>query len=207
MPYSTGRPPFALVFLVLLVLASSGCHKKHTAVPVPSQPNAVPAEEAPPPQTQPAQPPPAKAPPVTTPAPVQTVPAKDETIYQKNKPAEQPPPPKRATRPAPPAAAPQGPAPTTTPPPPADSPHLADILTPDQQHEFNGAIDQSLSQAQTSIGSLVNRQLTKEQEATVAQVQNFIQQAQATRKNDLAAAKSLAERAEVLAHDLVESLK
>ena len=206
MLYSTGRPLFALVFLVVLVLASAGCRKKHTAVPVPNQPNAVPAAEAPPPQTQPAQPPPAKAAPVTTPAPVQTVPAKDETIYQKNKPAEQPPPPKRASRPAPPAATPQGPAPTT-PAPPADSPHLADILTPDQQREFNGAIDESLAHAQASIGSLANRQLTKEQEATVAQVQNFIQQAQATRKNDLAAAKSLAERAEVLSHDLVESLK
>jgi hypothetical protein len=41
----------------------------------------------------------------------------------------------------------------------------------------------------------------------VQQVQNFIQQAQATRKTDLAAAKSLAERAEVLAKDLLASLR
>ena len=80
-------------------------------------------------------------------------------------------------------------------------------MTPDQQRQYNAAIDQSLAHVQSSLSSIANRQLTKEQEATSAQVQNFVQEAQATRKNDLAAAKSLAERAEVLAHDLVESLK
>jgi hypothetical protein len=84
---------------------------------------------------------------------------------------------------------------------------LGDILTPDQQRQYNTAIDQSLTHAQNSLGSITSRQLTKEQQTTVAQVQNFIQQAQETRKSDLSSAKSLAERAEVLAKDLVASLK
>jgi len=41
----------------------------------------------------------------------------------------------------------------------------------------------------------------------VAQIQNFMAQAQEKRKDDLAAANSLAERAEVLSHDLVASLR
>jgi len=64
-----------------------------------------------------------------------------------------------------------------------------------------------LAHAQASLGSITNRQLTKEQEATVAEVQNFIRQAVEKRKDELGAAKSLAERAEVLAHDLEASLR
>jgi hypothetical protein len=80
-------------------------------------------------------------------------------------------------------------------------------LTPEQQHEYNAAIDLSLAHAQASLGFIATRQLTTEQKATVAEIQNFIQQAQEKRKNELAAAKSLAERAEVLSHDLVASLR
>jgi hypothetical protein len=111
----------------------------------------------------------------------------------------------RPASPAPAVTPATPPAAATT--PPAEPPRLGDILTPEQERQHNAAIDQSVAHAQSSLGSLANRQLTKEQVATVAQVRNFITQAQDTRKTDLAAAKSLAERAEVLAHDLVESLK
>jgi hypothetical protein len=84
---------------------------------------------------------------------------------------------------------------------------LGDILTPDQQHQYNSAIDVRLAHAQASLEYITTRQLTKEQEATVAQIQNFMAQAQEKRKDDLAAANSLAERAEVLSHDLVASLR
>jgi hypothetical protein len=100
---------------------------------------------------------------------------------------------------------PQVPAPSTD--PPVESPRLGDVLTTEQQHQYNVAIDQSLAHAQSSLSAVTNRQLTKEQEATVAQVQNFMQQALEKRKDELSAAKSLAERAEVLAHDLVASLR
>lgn len=80
-------------------------------------------------------------------------------------------------------------------------------MTPEQQHQYNTAIDLSLAHAQASLGFIATRQLTTEQQATVAEIQNFMQQAQEKRKDELAAAKSLAERAEVLSHDLVASLR
>jgi hypothetical protein len=200
---SIHRPLSAIVLTVLLVLTASACHKKVVAVPVPSEPATVQAAE--PPKQEPVAPPPVIAPPspTTTTAPAQAAPPKDETKYQKNKAPDQPPPPKHASHPANPA-----PVPATQPAPaPADPPRLGDILTPEQQREHNAAIDLSLAHAQASLNFITTRQITKEQEATVAEIQNFIQQAQEKRKDDLAAAKSLAERAEVLSHDLVASLR
>jgi len=141
--------------------------------------------------------------------PASTTPAKDETIYQRNKPPDQPPAVKKPAHPAAqtPPAPPQGPTQPAATPPPAESPQLGDVLTPEQQKQYNSAIDQSLARAQANLGTLQNRQLSQEQQATEAQVRNFIQQAQTTRNTDLAAAKSLAERADVLASDLVASLK
>ncbi len=201
MPFSARRLLSAIVLTVLLVLTASSCHKKQVAVPVPSEPVPAPAAEAPQPAapTQPATPPAAPSPaPTTTSAP------KEETKYQKNKPPDQPPPPKRASRPVNPAPATPATQPAT---PAADAPRLGDVLTPEEQHQYNTAIDLSLAHAQASLGFISTRQLTNEQQATVGEIQNFMQQAQEKRKDELAAAKSLAERAEVLSHDLVASLR
>ena len=84
---------------------------------------------------------------------------------------------------------------------------LGDILSPEQQRQYNVAIDRSLASAQNSLGSVAKRPLSKDQQAVVGQVQQFIQQAQQTRKSDLGAAKSLAERADVLARDLARSVR
>jgi hypothetical protein len=92
------------------------------------------------------------------------------------------------------------------PAPPSQAPRLGDILTPEQERQYNTAIDQSLSRAQARLGAIANRQLTRDQQGLVAQIQGFIQEAQTTRKSNLAAAKSLAERADVLAQDLEKSL-
>jgi len=202
MAFSIRRPLSAIVLTVLLVLTASSCHKKVVAVPVPSEPTTVQAAE--PPKQEPVAPPPVITPPAPTPATTQAAPPKDESKYQKNKPADQPPPPKHPSHPSNPAPVPAAQTPA---PAPADPPRLGDILTPEQQHEHNTAIDLSLAHAQASLGFITTRQLTKEQEATVAEIQNFIQQAQEKRKDDLAAARSLAERAEVLSHDLVASLR
>jgi len=174
----------------------------------------APAEEVPPPQLPPqtAPVPPEQLSPAPTIAPP-TTPAGTggEHGYQKNKPAanEQQQAPKRAARPAtpPPAQGPPASTPVPSSPPPSESPRLGEILTPEQQRQLNAAIDQSLAHANSSLGSISNRQLNNEQQATMKQVQGFMQQAQETRKADLAAAKSLAERAEVLANDLVASLR
>ena len=78
-------------------------------------------------------------------------------------------------------------------------------MTPDQQRQYNAAIDQSLSRAQASLASIANRELNKAQQGMVEQIRNIMQQARASRSSDLPGAKSLAARAEVLAKDLAGS--
>lgn len=185
--------------IVLLLAALPSCSKRQVAVPVPAphaassqprateQPAAPPASESPAPQPNPA-----------------TTNSTQATPYQVNKPA---PPPAPSARKAPrPAAAPQSPQPAATPPasPPAPvpAPQLVDVVPPDQQRQLNAAIDQSLSRAQSSLAGIANRELNKDQQALIDQIRNLMQQAQASRGSDLPGAKSLAERAEVLAKDL-----
>jgi len=206
MSFFENSPSRTIVVLVLLVGFEAGCHKKRVPVALPVQPApAAEPKEMPEPTNLP---PPPSLPPATTTAPQipGTQPSvKDDARYQKNRPPEQAPSTPRRSRPAaPPATAPQPVAPAT--PPAAESPRLGDILSPDQQRQLNAAIDQSLSHAQSSLGSISNRQLSQEQRTTVTQIENFMRQAQETRKTDLSAAKSLAERAEVLANDLTASL-
>jgi hypothetical protein len=132
----------------------------------------------------------------------------DSAPYQVNKPPEPAPAAKRPGRSATAPAAVAGPA--TLPPAPAapsPPPKLGDVLTPDEQKQYNASIDQSLSHAQNSLNSIGGRQLTKDRQAEVEQIRNFMQQAQATRASDPAGAKSLAERAEVLARDLAASFR
>jgi hypothetical protein len=191
-----------LSLVVLLTTFASGCRKRQVAAPVAPVPAPVaPAESAPVPAPVPAPAPAPSTPPAATP------------------PAATPP---GASVPSSPASQPQNPlsqAPAPQPPPqnpprrpngagqPTQAPRLGDILTPQQERQYNTAIDQSLARAQSSLGSVANRQLTKEQQGVVAQIQGFIQQAQSTRKSNLPAARSLAERADVLARDLAGSLR
>jgi hypothetical protein len=77
----------------------------------------------------------------------------------------------------------------------------------DEQRQLSASIDQSLSRAQASLNSLKNRQLNKDQQGEAEQIRNFIKQAQAARIADPAGAKSLAERAEVLARDLAATFR
>jgi hypothetical protein len=166
---------------VLLAAFESDCSKRHVAAPAPSTPLAAPAETAP------------------APAPATSAPAAPAQTPQPQPPPPSPPPastPPRSTRPAEPNSSAQ----------PNSAPRLGDILTTEQERQYNSAIDQSLARTQSSLGAIANRKLTKEQQAVVAQIQSFVQQAQTTRKSNLPAARSLAERADVLARDLAGSL-
>jgi hypothetical protein len=188
---------------VLLAAFESACAKKHVAAPVPATPPAAPAETAPPPAPPAPVPPQVQAPPATQPqAPPQSPsPQPPSPPQQTPSPPQQTPPastpPARSTRPADPNRSGQ----------PNAAPRLGDILTAEQERQYNSAVDQSLARTQTSLAAIANRKLTKEQEAVVAQIKSFVQQAQTTRKSNLPAARSLAERADVLARDLAGSLR
>jgi len=160
---------------VLLLVLETACQKRQVAVPPPPPPPTA--------NTQPASPAPAPAP--TTSQPTAT-----------KKPV------RSATSPTPAATAP---APATPPASPTPAPKLGDILTPDEQRRYSAAIDQSLSHAQASLNAIGARQLNKDQQAQVEQIRNFMRQARATRGSDPAGARSLSERAEVLARDLAAS--
>jgi hypothetical protein len=184
-------------FLLLLVWESS-CHNRKVAIPVP-----------PPPATnQPAPPTPAPAAATSaTPTSGTTTQPQEPASYQVNKPPQPSAAAKKPTRSAPAPAPSPAPSASPSPAPASPAPKLGDILTPDEQKQYNASVDESLSHAQNSLNSLRGRQLSKDQQAQVEQIQNFMQQAQKTRASDLAGAKSLAERAEVLAKDLAANVR
>lgn len=191
------------ILLAVLAVAESSCHKRQVLIPtsppapVPSAPaEAAPAVAKPAPQEIPA--PPALAPAAPAPGAESAIP---------NQPAAPPPAPARTTRrPSRQAPAPAAPAAAQPAPNAAPAPQLAIVLTPDQQRQYNADVDQSLQRAEASLKSIGNRQLTEQQQASLDEVRNFIRQAQATRASDLPGARRLAERAEVLAGNLANTL-
>ena len=88
-----------------------------------------------------------------------------------------------------------------------ESPRLGALLTPEQQRDQNVRIDRSLENAAKSLGAVEKRTLTSAQQAAVAQIHGFMAQAEQLRKTDLTGARSLAERAQLLARDLQNSLR
>ncbi|HTA68116.1 MAG TPA: hypothetical protein VK776_07550 [Bryobacteraceae bacterium] len=193
---------------VLLAAFESACAKKHAAAPVPATPPAAPAETAPQPAPPATAPPQVQAPPATQPQAPPPSPSPQQPSPQQPSPPQQTPSLPQQTPPAstPPARSPRPAEPNRSGQPNA-APRLGDILTAEQERQYNSAVDQSLARTQTSLAAIANRKLTKEQEAVVAQIKSFVQQAQTTRKSNLPAARSLAERADVLARDLAGSLR
>jgi hypothetical protein len=182
---------------VIFLFGASSCQRRQVSVPVPAAPAA--SQPAPTPPTPAANN-------AGTPSSETTTQPETPGNYQLNKPA---PATKKPVRPAaPPAPAPASsgtttpPAPTPAPAPATPAPKLGDILTPDEQKQYSASIDQSLSHAQASLNSIAGRQLNKDQQAQVDQIRNFMEQARTSRASDASGAKSLAERAEVLARDL-----
>jgi len=187
------RQVFTIALVFLLAVSGIACRKKtDRALAVPAAPAAttVPVEpmEQPPQQTPATtQPPPVLPPPIVAPPP-------PEEASQPKKPA------RRTPRPPTPAA-------STTPPAANQPPRLGELLTPEQERQYNTAMDQSLQRARANIARVSKRQLSKEQQGIVAQVESFMEQARSTRQNNLTAAKSLAERADVLARELARTVR
>jgi hypothetical protein len=193
------RFPRSEAGFVLLLVWESACQKRQVSVPVPT----------PPAKTQPASPAAASGAAGSQPAnPATTTQPEQQNPYQVNKPPQPTPAVKKPARSAAAPASTAPPAPTpaaTAPAPAAPPPKLGDVLTPDEQRQYSAAIDQSLAHAQTSLNSIGGQQLNKEQQAELEQIQGFMQRARATRESDPAGAKSLSQRAEVLARDLAAS--
>ena len=197
----------ALFAIALLVGFESSCRKRRVDVPALTPPPSVPSE-----QSHPATATPVRAP---DSPPTSNAPSKDEPRFQVNRPPQsvepqqqpQSPPPRRSSKPSESNSVAQPPQPQVNQSPSDRLPRLGDVLSPDQERQYNTAIEESLNRTQNSLSKITRYHLTKEQQAVVAQIQSFVQQAQAARKSSLAAARSLAERADVLAKDLAGSLR
>jgi len=200
MPGCMQRPLNVLFAVVLMTTLENACQKKQAGIPVPPAPTAnTPDSTAAPTQPSPTTTQPTTTTPSASQPPPTTAPATPAPTEEQPKPSVRRPP--QRTTPANPGA------PPNATPAPNQPPRLGTLLTPEQQKQFNNDIDRSLRRAQSSLHSIGNRQLTADQHERVVQVESFIQQAQAARRSNLAGAKSLAERAEVLARDLVASLR
>ncbi len=195
------------IILIASSLTFGGCRfkkaKANTPAPIITAPPSVPT----------APPPAISAPPkVDEPksAQIPSLPPGTSPQVDVPKPPKQQKPSKRtpvATRPptsSPATSAPATPSQTEA---PATLPQLAPLLSAEQRSELNTAIDGSLRRAAINAGRARNRRLTPDQQATLARVDSFMKQAQEARATDLAVAKSLAERADLLADDLARSVR
>ncbi len=115
-----------------------------------------------------------------------------------------PPQQQETTTPAQPAGPVGPPAAETAPAPaPAPLPQLAPMMSDEQRRAYDTAIDASIGHTQQDIARARGRSLSAEQKEIIERAQAFIEQAKQIRAQDPAAAKSLAERAELLSKDVV----
>lgn len=85
---------------------------------------------------------------------------------------------------------------------------LGQMLSDQQRQEYESHINDSLGRARANVARAQKRtNLTAAQQRMVSQVTTFIEQAEERRKTDLVSSRSLAERADLLSRDLVESLR
>jgi hypothetical protein len=107
----------------------------------------------------------------------------------------------QAAVPAAPASPPQGAA-----PPPV--PQLGQMLSEEQRRDYEARIHDALERARANLRKARgNPRMTEAQQRMAAQVETFVDQAEERRKTDLVSSRSLAERADLLARDLAESLR
>jgi hypothetical protein len=79
---------------------------------------------------------------------------------------------------------------------------LGPLLSDADQRAYNAAVDASITKAEHNIASAEAKGLSASQQDMIRQVRNFIAQAQEVRSKDLPAAKSLAERAEIVSREV-----
>jgi len=199
--------------IAALVLSLSGCPFKKKQPPVPQQGQAptVQPEPAPAPPPQPAE---------TQIIPAPPEPEKTETVVEKPKPKKKP----SAKKPAPPPTATQGqqpsqaasgapaPAPTETSKliiqegsgPNAQGQLAAGAGLEESSPRSKQTTEQLLQSAQANLNS-INRPLSPEEQAMVAQIKDYMAQSRkATKDSDTVRAHNLALKARLLSDELVK---
>ena len=203
----------SLIGIAALLLLVSGCPFKKKQPPVPQQ------GQAPTVQPEPTPPPPAQPPAEvqTTPPPAETKPETTETTTEKPKPRKKP----SAKKPAAPATTTQGQQQTQaeTAPAPAKTSKLViqEGSTPNSQGQLAAGVgledssshnkqttEQLLQSTQANLNS-INRPLSPEEQAMVAQIKDYMAQSvKATKDSDTVRAHNLALKARLLSDELVK---
>jgi hypothetical protein len=132
---------------------------------------------------------PAPGPPV---ARLETSPPPREPVARPSRPAK--PQPKPSTESPEPAAEPF--------PDPPPSPRLTQLLSEKERWDYGQEIDKRLLRIHQLISELEKRPLKEDQMALLDRVRGFVRQTNETRQKDPVTAKSLAQRAELLAEEL-----
>jgi hypothetical protein len=84
---------------------------------------------------------------------------------------------------------------------------LGRLLTAEQRREYNRVISQNVLAAQTSLDLLQKRPLREaQQRSAIERVRSFLVQVDEARRSDLELARSLSDRARLLAEDMVKNL-
>ncbi len=205
----------SFIAITALVFSLSGCPFKKKQPPVPQQGQAptLPAPEPtpPPPVEEPAEAQPA-------PPPVETPPEKTETTAEKPQPKKKPSPrkpaaPAQAQQPAQASAAPPAPAPPKT----VSKLVIQEGSTPNSQGQLAAGVgledssshgkqttEQLLQSTQANLNS-INRPLSPEEQAMVAQIKDYMAQSvKATKDSDPVRAHNLALKARLLSDELVK---
>jgi hypothetical protein len=105
------------------------------------------------------------------------------------------------------AQAPVGSTPATQESTAAPVPQLGQMLSDAQRRDYEVRIHDALERARANLGKArSNPRLGEAQQRMAAQVETFVNQAEERRKTDLVSSRSLAERADLLSRDLLESL-
>jgi len=206
----------SLIGIATLVVALSGCPFKKKQPPVPQQ------TQAPTVQPEPAPPPPAPVPAETQPTtpPAETQPEKTETAAEKPKPKKKP----SAKKPTTPATTGQGqqqsqaaaPAPAGAPTqtskliiqegnaPNSQGQRAAGVGLEDSSTRGKQTTEQLLQSTQANLNS-INRPLSPEEQAMVAQIKDYMAQSvKATKDSDTVRAHNLALKARLLSDELVK---
>ncbi|MEZ5394754.1 MAG: ATP-binding protein [Bryobacterales bacterium] len=136
-------------------------------------------------------------------------PTKGPFAYEAPEVAEAPPAPKPAPAPTrPPVETPAPtPAPTTETPEPAPVPALGPLISDQQRLAYLREIDRNLEQASAALNALMGRRLSADQSEGVRRIREFMRQAREARSGDVALARTLADRARLLAEDLVRNTR
>jgi len=136
-----------------------------------------------------------------------------DTITLDPSPEMETPPPKPVTKKRP-SAPPATPIPTpVTPevePPPTPvptTPQLSEILTEDRRKQIEADLLASVSRANEAVKRAAGRRLNERQQEYLQRIKTFLEQAEKSKANDLAAALQLARRADLLGEDLQKSLQ